>query len=84
LPVLEQRHSAGELTANDLARTTDRILVASGKPQRYGTQFDWFAGNFELPEPRSLAEIDANRSHLGLMPLADYVCTMRVAREKAK
>jgi uncharacterized protein DUF6624 len=35
LPVLEQRFSAGELPANDLARFTDRVLVASGKPQRY-------------------------------------------------
>jgi hypothetical protein len=84
LPVLEQRLSAGELPANDLARFTDRVLVASGKPQRYGTQFDWFAGDFTLPEPSRLAEIDSERSHLGLMPLADYVCTIRVAREKLR
>jgi hypothetical protein len=84
LPVLEQRFSAGELPANDLARITDRVLVASGKPQRYGTQFDWFAGDFKLPEPSRLAEIDTERSQLGLMPLADYVCTIRVAREKIK
>jgi hypothetical protein len=84
LPVLEQRFSAGELPANDLARFTDRVLVASGKPQRYGTQFDWFAGDFTLPEPSRLAEIDSERSHLGLMPLADYVCTIRVAREKLR
>jgi hypothetical protein len=84
LPVLEQRFSTGELPANDLARFTDRVLVASGKPQRYGTQFDWFGGDFNLPEPGRLAEIDGERSHLGLMPLADYVCTIRVAREKLK
>ena len=84
LPVLEQRFSAGELPANDLARMTDRVLVASGKPQRYGTQFDWFAGDFKMPEPGRLAEIDTERSQLGLMPLADYVCSIRVAREKFK
>ena len=84
LPVLEQRYSAGELPANDLARITDRVLMASGKPQQYGTQFDWFAGDFELPEPGRLAEIDTRRSQLGLMPLTDYVCTMRAARESTK
>ena len=80
LPVLEQRFSAGELPANDLARTTDRVLMASGKSQRYGTQFDWFAGDFTLPEPTKLTEIDAARAQLGLMPLVDYVCTIRKAR----
>jgi hypothetical protein len=45
LPVLQQRFAAGELPVNDLARFTDRVLLASGKPQRYGTQFDWFAGD---------------------------------------
>jgi len=50
LPVLEQRFAAGELAANDLARITDRVLVAGGKPQRYGTQFDWWlSGDFKLP-----------------------------------
>lgn len=85
LPVLEQRFAAGELPANDLARFTDRVLVARGKPQRYGTQFDWFsAEEFKLPEPSRLAKIDTERSHLGLMPLADYVCTIRAARDKLK
>jgi hypothetical protein len=84
LPVLEQRFSAGELPANDWARITDRVLVADGKPQRYGTQFDWFAGDFKLPEPSRLAEIDTERSHVGLMPLVDYVCSIRTTREKIK
>ena len=84
LPVLEQRFAAGELPANDLARFMDRILVASGKPQRYGTQFDWFEGDFNLPDAGRLKEIDSERSQLGLMPLADYVCTIRRARDKLK
>jgi hypothetical protein len=84
LPVLQQRFSAGELPVNDLARITDRVLVAGGKPQRYGTQFDWFSGEFKLPEPGRLAEIDAERGRVGLMPLVDYVCTIRAAREKLR
>ena len=84
LPVLEQRFSAGELPANDLARMTDRILMAGDKPQKYGTQFDWFSGEFNLPAPAELAEIDSARAKLGLMPLADYVCTLRQARSAVK
>jgi hypothetical protein len=84
LPVLQQRFSEGELPANDLARFTDRILVANGKPQRYGTQFDWFAGDFKLPEASRLAAIDIERKQLGLMPLVDYACTIRAARSKLK
>ena len=84
LPVLEQRFSAGELPANDLARFTDRVLMASGKSQRYGTQFDWFAGEFALPEADKLIKIDAARAQLGLMPLVDYVCTIRKARNAVK
>jgi len=67
-----------------LARITDRVLMASDKPQKYGTQFDWFAGDFTLPEASRLAEIDAARAQLGLMPLVDYVCTLRKARSSVK
>lgn len=81
LPTLERRFAAGELPANDLARITDRVLMAGSKPQKYGTQFDWFTGDFSLPEQRTLVEIDAARAELGLMPLADYVCTLRKARK---
>lgn len=84
LPILEQRYFEGELSANDLARLVDRVLVANGKPQRYGTQFDWMAGDFNLPEGGRLAEIDSERRRLGLMPLADYVCTIRSARERMR
>lgn len=84
LPVLTQRHAAGELPANDLARISDRVLLANGEPQKYGTQFDWFAGDFTLPEPTTLAAINASRAALELMPLADYVCTIRKARANAK
>jgi hypothetical protein len=59
------------------------LPVAGGKPQRYGTQFDWWlSGDFKLPEPRVLAEIDTERSRLGLMPLADSACSIREEREK--
>jgi len=83
LPVLEQRFKDGELSGDDLARFTDRVLKAQGKPQRYGTQFppeEMGREYFGLPDEASLREVEANRRALGLMPLADYTCMMRVAR----
>jgi len=76
LPEFEKRYTAGELPADDLAKLTDRVLSALGKPQRYGTQFDWFSGVFKPRNARDLAAIDANRRTLELMPLADYGCMM--------
>jgi hypothetical protein len=59
-----------------LARLTDRVLLAAGKPQRFGTQFDWFSGRFKPKGIVNLADIESNRSSLGLMSLADYACMM--------
>lgn len=84
LPTLVKRHAEGELSANDLARTTDRVLLAKRQPQRYGTQFPakaWQSNHFDVPEGQSVSEIDAHRHELGLMPLADYACMMNNARK---
>jgi hypothetical protein len=71
-----QRHQAGELSADDLAKLTDRVLLAAGKQQRFGTQFDWSSGQFKPKGTGNTADIEANRQALGLMPLADYACMM--------
>lgn len=84
LPTLVKRRADGELSANDVARTTDRVLLAKRQPQRYGTQFPakaWLSNHFDLPEGQSVSEIDAHRRELGLMPLADYACMMNSARK---
>jgi hypothetical protein len=75
-PIFAQRQAAGELPADDLARLTDRVLVKAGKPQRFGTQFDWYSGHFKPKGVLNMAEIEANRRQLGLMSLKDYACVM--------
>jgi hypothetical protein len=75
-PIFAQRQAAGELPADDLARLTDRVLVEAGKPQRFGTQFDWYSGRFKPKGVVDMAEIEANRRQLGLMSLKDYACVM--------
>jgi hypothetical protein len=76
LPMFAQRYEAGELSAESLAKLTDRILIALGKPQKFGTQFDWLSGHFKPRGDVDLAAIDAHRQAIGLMPLADYACLM--------
>jgi hypothetical protein len=75
-PIFVQRQEAGELPADDLARLTDRVLLAAGKPQRFGTQFDWYSGQFKPKGAGNIADFEANRQALGLMPLTDYACMM--------
>lgn len=83
LPILQQRHANGELGASDLARFADRVRVAESLPQWYGTQMPperWLTENYGLPDAQSVRETDARRKQLGIMPLADYVCMMVLAR----
>lgn len=84
VPDLDKRRVDGELSGNDMARFVDRLLVAQGKPQRFGTQGsrdNWESSPFGLPNAESLREVEANRREFELMPLADYACMMKEARK---
>jgi hypothetical protein len=80
----EERYKSGEFSADSLAKLTDRVLLAKGKSQRYGTQFDWFTGRFDPKENLKISEIDARRAELGLMPLSDYACFMTSALQRRR
>jgi hypothetical protein len=81
LPMFVKRYEAGELSGDEIAKLTDRILLAQRKPQRFGTQFNWLSGQFERRQAGEIAEIDAHRRELRLMPLTDYACMM-IAKSK--
>jgi hypothetical protein len=81
LPLFVKRYEAGELSGDAVAKLTDRILVVQGKPQRFGTQFNWLSGQFEHYSAAEVAQIEAHRQELGLMPMSDYACMMN-ARSK--
>jgi Family of unknown function (DUF6624) len=81
LPLFAKSYASGELPAENLAMLTDKTLLANGKPQRYGTRFEWQSGEYKLENPGDPARMDTERTALGLMPLADYTCFMR---EKAR
>jgi hypothetical protein len=74
---LMTRLSPREVSAKDVAYLADRVLLAEGKPQRFGTQFEknaagkWVPKELEDPE-----HVDARRREVGLEPLADYARRM--------
>ena len=62
-----------EVVQRDIGYLTDRVLVAEGKKQRYGTQLECRDG--ELVGRTKIADeenVDARRAKLDMEPLADY------------
>jgi hypothetical protein len=76
LPLVEKAYRSGGLTGQDYALLLDRVRVAEGKPQVYGTQAKRFA-EWNGPEPtlqpiEDEANVDKRRAEVGLPPLAEY------------
>jgi hypothetical protein len=63
----------GEVSQTDLAYLTDRVLLAEGKKQIYGTQFNSSDGKLEPRPVEDAANVNKRRAEVGLPPLADYV-----------
>lgn len=62
----------------DAAYLADRIAVFEGRPQRFGTQFDWDENGQLSPAPLLEPDLaDARRAEIGLPPLAEAVAAMR-------
>jgi len=73
LEQLEPLAKRGDLDASKLALLTDRVLLASGKPQKFGSQLR----DLKTGVPLRLDNADAlqrERAALGLMTLEDYRC----------
>jgi hypothetical protein len=72
LPQLEKLAEQGEIDGGDLAAVVDKMLVSSGKPQRYGMNFKFVDGRmqmFAVEDPAHLAE---RRESVMLPPLSIY------------
>jgi hypothetical protein len=84
LPVLKQASERGEVSATHAAYLEDRILSFEGKPQIYGTQFDWNERDMmsanEIFEPE---RIDERRAAIGLeTPYSEIIKTHNEAVRK--
>jgi hypothetical protein len=62
----------GEVSGSNLAYLTDRVLLAEGKKQLYGTQFHTVDGKMEPKPLEDEANVDRRRAEVGLGPLAEY------------
>ena len=68
----------GRSVPHRLARVEDRIRTLEGKPQRYGTIFDWDdEGRLSPVEIEAPDSVDDRRADVGLPPLADDVARHR-------
>jgi hypothetical protein len=63
---------AGEADARHHAYLTDRVLLAEGSQQLYGTQFLAAGGSWQLRPLADPDRVDDRRRQVGLEPLADY------------
>lgn len=66
-----------EINVVDLAYLTDRVRVATGKPQLYGTQVMIRDGQFKPVEIEKPEELDVRRESLGLQSMDDYLFALR-------
>lgn len=77
LALLLEAAPRGDANALDAAYFADRIAVFEGRPQLFGTQFDWFGGALS-PAPVEAPEgLDARRASVGLPPIAEATAEVR-------
>lgn len=78
LDTLMNQTTHGGVSRADMAMLSDRVRLAQGKAQRYGTQFVRDkGGKLVLQEPvEDLAGMDSRRAHMDLMPLNLYQCIL--------
>jgi hypothetical protein len=69
---LMTRAPRDQINLGDLAYLTDRVLLAEGKKQVYGTQFTLENGKCKPRPLEDEANVDKRRKEVGLGPLADY------------
>ena len=78
LELIRAAVEAGEASGGNLAYLTDRVRIAGGLPQLYGTQGRWSEdGELGLWEIEDAATVDERRAALGLEPVAEYLVDLR-------
>ncbi|WP_420617267.1 DUF6624 domain-containing protein [Candidatus Palauibacter sp.] len=81
LPLLQAAAREGKASPRHAALLEDRIRFFEGRPQRYGTQFDWDAeGKLSPGAVANPQRLDERRRAIGLPPLAEQ---MEEARTRA-
>jgi hypothetical protein len=85
LTALWEATRRGEVPALQAAMLEDRIRAFEGRPQRYGTQFDWDANGELSPLPIEDTDgLDDRRRMLGLLPLEQELAERRRAMTEGR
>ncbi|WP_419947674.1 DUF6624 domain-containing protein [Candidatus Palauibacter sp.] len=78
LPLLQAAAREGRASPRHAAMLEDRIRFFEGRPQRYGTQFDWDAeGKLSPGDVEDPHRLDERRRAIGLPPLAEQMAEVR-------
>ena len=72
LPQLEALADQGKIDGSQLALVVDKQLIASGHPQRYGTQFKFVDGEMAMYAVEDPGGLDSLRARTLLPPLDIY------------
>jgi hypothetical protein len=76
LDLLCRAAEAGEAAPAQVAYLTDRILLAEGRQQEYGTELTGRDGQWLAHRLRDPATVDERRATLSLGPLADHIASV--------
>lgn len=86
LALLKNTYAPSAVDPAHIAHLEDRIRAFEGKPQIYGTQFDWDEKGQMNPKPIENPDtVDERRHSVGLPPLRDAIARIQetVKRERA-
>jgi hypothetical protein len=80
LPLLEQAAAVGDVPPWHPATLVDTIRFHEGRPQVYGTVFDWDDTGVMAPgEIEDEPDVDMRRALVGLPPLSEQAASVREA-----
>jgi Family of unknown function (DUF6624) len=76
LDLITEAAEHGEASLAELAYLTDRVLLAEGQPQEYGTQAEGRQGGYVARSLRDPEHVDERRAAMSLGPLNEYLARM--------
>lgn len=79
LDLMTEAAECGEASRAHVAYLTDRVLLAEGQPQEYGTQMTARKEGWVPRRLRDPGRVDERRAAMSLEPLADYIAGMERA-----
>jgi len=70
---MKESEKTGDVPKKQVALLTDRILFNEGKPQKYGTVFDWNEKGSLSCEVQDPKNVNTIRSEIGLIPFEEEI-----------